>query len=179
MGQSRRIEIQEGNPLILPCRVLGSPEDLGTFPSVQWTLNGRRVVLDGNVYMKPGQTELMFFGVRRGDSGNYSCRLAGKAIKGMEGRKAEELTYRLHVKGTHLSFLQRRKRERWMSGNPTCLHFSTLFRNQRHTPFSTGESISIIIRLSGQIINTVFEFTIRCSSSPEPPFSILQNFPSD
>jgi hypothetical protein len=141
VGQSRSIEINQGAPMSLPCKFLGlenassynnignaNGERLSSSDSlaVVWTFNGKRVGFDGNVYMKPGQSDLIFFGARKSDQGNYTCQLRNgnknsnninngkgkstktsskKVINGMDLSYAtqQQLTYRLHVKGIDLS----------------------------------------------------------------------------
>lgn len=87
VGHSRTVITQPGSSLSLPCRILGlenlnvgatssgSLAILSPDTAVSWTLNGRRVGFDGNVYMKPGRSSLSFFGVKKSMTGNYTCQL--------------------------------------------------------------------------------------------------------
>lgn len=91
VGHSRVVITQPGSSLSLPCRILGlegmsgggstssggssSSSLLPLDSAVLWTVNGRRVGFDGNVYMKPGHSSLSFFGVKKEMMGNYTCQL--------------------------------------------------------------------------------------------------------
>lgn len=105
VGHSRSIITQPGSSLSLPCRILGL-ENLNTGTSstgsasilpldaaVSWTLNGRRVGFDGNVYMKPGHSSLSFFGVKREMMGNYTCQL--KYISSTRGTHSKSTSKRV------------------------------------------------------------------------------------
>ncbi|XP_035704830.1 Down syndrome cell adhesion molecule-like protein Dscam2 isoform X2 [Folsomia candida] len=118
VGQSRSIEIREGNPLILPCRILDLPMGPSSEHFVSWSLDGKRVGFDGNnVYIKPGQTDLMFISTRKSDQGNYTCsytqmkngskngnkksKTSKKVISGMDLQpQKQQLTYTLRVKAS-------------------------------------------------------------------------------
>lgn len=91
---------QPGSSLSLPCRILGLEYlNAGTTSSgsssiappdsvVSWTVNGKRVGFDGNVYMKPGHSSLGFFGVKREMMGNYSCQLKYTSSRGTPHSKS-------------------------------------------------------------------------------------------
>ena len=74
-------------------------------PSVRWTMSGGKAIpMTGNVFIKPGQSELIFVAVRKSESyENYTCQVGENGGSNNNNKRVIRgiVMYSLRVKGMH------------------------------------------------------------------------------